>query len=364
MSRELYKKKEILLLLLFRPSIMCAPEKLVESSKSHGKVIEETLGQLNGLRFSDAHCHISLGYFKKDGRNSIEQKVARVDQYALMATDVDDFDVVEAKHLQHTESLLGTEEKSVIVPAFGVHPWFSYRYYVGVAPESKLAFYQKILAPVSAGSRSSGGRGIAEEVLDKLPDPRPMTEVVAKLEILFSKYGTAMLGECGLDRPFRVLRDLPYTVKLDHQQAVLSAQLKVASRYGRCVSVHCVKAHMPLYEILKEETGLANVSLHSYSGSAEFLGQTYFGKKSMMRNKTFVSCSKLFNDAKRFKLEELLKVLPREAVLLETDVYVDEVEVWEAMSEKILSAVSEVWGVSKLEVIEKVQNNFNRFVGY
>ena len=106
-----------------------------------------------------------------------------------------------------------------IVPSFGIHPWYM---------EGRTAGWLDTLERFLAGQPSG-------------------------------------VGEIGLDHAVTPRAD-------DEQEAVFVAQLRLARRLKRPVSLHCRKAWERLWKILRSEGGIEWGGLiHSYSGSAELV---------------------------------------------------------------------------------------------
>jgi len=109
-----------------------------------------------------------------------------------------------------------------ILPAFGLHPWF-----------------------------------IGERTPDWLE----------KLEALLGAFSLATVGEIGLDHATEDRNDAD-------QAAVFIAQLKLARKFGRPVSIHCRKAWGDMMKILSEQCGLpCGGAIHSYSGPVDLIKQ-------------------------------------------------------------------------------------------
>lgn len=112
-----------------------------------------------------------------------------------------------------------------------------------------------------------------------------------------------MLGEVGIDRSFRVpfqpfesvypdspgtRRLSPFTVPLDHQLAIVEAQLAIAVELKRNASMHSVKAQQATVDLLQrmsDRYGQAwddiSVDLHSCGLSAESWKQVEVSKVAM-----------------------------------------------------------------------------------
>jgi TatD DNase family protein len=111
-----------------------------------------------------------------------------------------------------------------IVPAFGLHPWFI------------------------------GERTPAPDWLEKLGE-------------FLAAFPEAAVGEIGLDHATEKRNDAD-------QAAVFSAQLKLARRLGRPVSVHCRKAWGDMMQILSAQCGLpCGGAIHSFSGPVDLIKQ-------------------------------------------------------------------------------------------
>ncbi|KAM3556332.1 hypothetical protein MY1884_005111 [Beauveria asiatica] len=232
----------------------------------------------------DAHCHPT------DTMASID-KLARMRTSVLtiMATRLQDQDLVAEVAASHglattttttTTDLPDATGASKVVPAFAWHPWFSHQLYDDSAAEptyhqpddgtscpseAKRAHYRAVLQPPPD-----------DAFIDSLPDPVPISAFIAATAARLKAYPLALVGEAGLDKAFRLpepwadaddddaaaaLRDdlatpggrqgrrlSPYRVRMSHQQAVLTAQLALAGRLGRAVSLHGVQAHGVLYD--------------------------------------------------------------------------------------------------------------------
>lgn len=89
-----------------------------------------------------------------------------------------------------------------------------------------------------------------------------------RLEAALKAQPKALVGEIGLDKAVRT----PETgeTEWESQLAVFKAQMRLAGVLGRPVSVHCVRAHGALYEVLKDCVAAPpTVALHSYTGSPD-----------------------------------------------------------------------------------------------
>ncbi|KAK8127423.1 cut9 interacting protein scn1 protein [Apiospora sp. TS-2023a] len=229
----------------------------------------------------DAHCHPT------DTMSSVAT-IPHMNARGLtvMSTRLQDqdlvFDVALEQGVQDKDSLFSQQasHERRFIPSFGWHPWFSYQIYDDTAPntsnydgsaESKIAHYDQILAPAPSAKNPAFSAG--------LPNPRPLSQFIQETRERLEKSPLALVGEVGLDKAFRIpeswtsssdveqppQRDenltpggregrqlSPHRVSLDHQSAILKAQLKLAGELNRAASVHGVQVHGALYNVLAE----------------------------------------------------------------------------------------------------------------
>ncbi|CAI7575536.1 unnamed protein product [Penicillium bialowiezense] len=282
----------------------------------------------------------------------------------IMATRGDDQDLVQ----QATETCFAQSQTERIVPCFGWHPWFSHQ----ISPadtQDKRDHYDSVLIPSPADDHA---------FLDLLPDPKPLSEFIFELRTRLQKFPTALIGEIGLDRSFRIpgpwtaeevenrndqitpgsregRRLSHYRVKPEHQRLVLKAQLQLAGEMNRAVSVHSVQAHGAVVDVLKElwaghervvlsrrkrdrqrdaegvfdeEEDIAStpkpfpprICMHSYSGSVDPIRQLMHKSNP---SDVYFSFSALINlnGAPARKIADVVKALPEDRILIESDLH-------------------------------------------
>lgn len=162
------------------------------------------------------------------------------------------------------------------VPSFGWHPWFAHQMYDdrdGSTIPGNREHYKKVLTPEPKNEDN--------EFLDSLPEPRSLKQFLSQTEERLLQFPLALVGEIGLDRSFRIPvaphhppgdtsqktggeteedytpgsregRSLtPFHVKMDHQKLVLKAQLELAGKHRRAVSVHSVATHGIVFDTLQ-----------------------------------------------------------------------------------------------------------------
>ncbi|XP_037478788.1 uncharacterized metal-dependent hydrolase BUsg_343 [Triticum urartu] len=155
------------------------------------------------------------------------------------------------------------QEHPAVIPCFGLHPWW---------------------------------------VPERSPD------WMDSLRQFFSETPEAAVGETGLDKGSH-----GKTIDFGEQVEVFQRQLELAKELEKPVSVHCVRAFGDLLEILKHTGPFpAGVLLHSYLGSAEMVpGLANLG--------CYFSLSGFLTGMKSSKAKKMLKAIPLDRILLETD---------------------------------------------
>jgi Tat protein secretion system quality control protein TatD with DNase activity len=185
-----------------------------------------------------------------------------------------------------------------ILPALGIHPW-----YVENLPENWLG----------------------------------------DLEMLLRQHASAIVGEIGLCKKARFVRQHPEgkAAALAIQRSVFKEQMRLAAKLRRPVSVHCVDQHGINMDILKElvESNLNNpvdslplaIGMHSFTGTAHHVRELltweqslslenppllYFGFSHAVNFR--MQCS---SDKSRRKGLEAVRAVPLDRILAESDVH-------------------------------------------
>ncbi|KAI0046611.1 Metallo-dependent hydrolase [Auriscalpium vulgare] len=179
-----------------------------------------------------------------------------------------------------------------VVPAFGYHPWWTHAISLRRPPPAREEHYRALFLGGGEDLKDSGEKGKErEEAFQRLwpglAEPRALDDVLEELRANLVAFPAALLGEVGIDRaarpdhadPFadwsrRALS--PFTTPLDHQLAVLDAQLALAVELRRPVSLHSVKAPAPTRALLDRAAArhghafsAVSVDLHSCGLSPE-----------------------------------------------------------------------------------------------
>lgn len=363
----------------------------------------------------DAHCHPTD---TMASIASIPKMKAQV--LTIMATRPEDQQLVDDAAVQLGSLSVTLDEGTRLVPSFGWHPWFSHQLfdesdYAGrerLNEEEKCLHYQAVLSPKPEGL----------EFLRSLRDPKPISQYLSQTKTFLQKYPLALVGEIGLDKSFRIpeiwvpsqqeprdesltpggregRRLSPHRVEMGHQRKVLEMQLRLAGEMQRAVSVHGVQAHGMLFDTFRglwqgherkilsnkekkklginrpgvtdesdeqqSETGNTKpfpprICLHSYSGSPEAV-QQYF--QPTVPSEVFVSFSTVinFSTAGAAKAEEVIKWLPEDKILIESDIHTAGDRMDELL-EDIARKVCRVRGWSLEDGVRKLGQNWKQFV--
>ncbi|KAK9239421.1 hypothetical protein V1525DRAFT_36085 [Lipomyces kononenkoae] len=358
------------------------------------------------LGIYDAHCHPTDNYKKL----AKALDILDISKLTIMATRLDDQVRVHDAALNHLDR---------IVPSFGYHPWFTHLLYTSSSPpENKYSHYRTVLVPEPP-----------EPFLDLLPDPVSLSSFIDILTENIERHKHALVGEIGIDRSFRLpnsgelisfeepdtsddsghsceeaagrnssetKRLSPYKVKLEHQTAVLLAQLCVAAKFQRAVSVHGVQAHGVLYEIFsglwvgysipsrrqqkndKKEQKLVAVAfedgteqlvsdpppfppricLHSYSGPPD---QIKLWTSRKVPATVYFSFSIVINSRYGEKFKQVLMAVPDDRLLVESDFHVAG-KTMQALLAAIVKFVCEVKGWDLEQGVRILGQNWRRFV--
>ncbi|GAA0172941.1 hypothetical protein LIER_26665 [Lithospermum erythrorhizon] len=118
----------------------------------------------------------------------------------------------------------------------------------------------------------------------------------------------AAVGEIGLDKGTKGRQ-----IDFSDQVEVFRQQLQLAKELKKPASIHCVRAFGDLLELLKSIGPFpAGVILHSYLGSAEMVPE-------FVKLGAYFSFSGFLMSSKESKAKKMLKAVPTERILLETD---------------------------------------------
>lgn len=138
---------------------------------------------------------------------------------------------------------------------------------------------------------------------------------------LLERFPTACVAEIGLDRIKHAATEEEFTRQID----VFEAQMDIAAAMRRPVSVHCVRAQGAMLDLMSKRKEIERyppaVILHGFTGSAEFVKSLLKLNKGRGSRFYFGLCSATSGSLKNFG--ELLHVIPKNRVLIESDCFVD-----------------------------------------
>lgn len=300
------------------------------------------MDQLQGL--IDSHCHLDVTC-TKETVDQLTQCILSLASNKNTAISPHFFHLMSTNSIDlgYLDQLLdGLNGSNVIVPYFGVHPWYSHLFTLEQEDivDKKRVHYSKVLKPEPE-----------EDLIAVLPDPIPLEAYMDRIKLLIEKHRHNNhyefgIGEIGLDKLFRVPKNGFYgnpnvsldnvtgdnkmsrcRVTMEHQICIFNRFLSFAEECQRSVSIHCVKAHGILYEQVRQYNKIPTIILHSYSGSIDhaktWINHYYTNKSRIDKPKLMFSLSNCINGANRPKVVSLLELLPQQAILIESDYPID-----------------------------------------
>lgn len=126
------------------------------------------------------------------------------------------------------------------------------------------------------------------------------------LEILLLEYPQASVGEIGIDHAIDERNDAD-------QEAVFLAQLELAKRLNRPVSIHCRQAWGRLIELLDQFGELPRgMLIHCFGGSAEVATE-------LVKRDGYISFSGSITRPNNKKAGPAIRAVPDDRILIETD---------------------------------------------
>ena len=364
----------------------------------------------------DAHCHPTDVVTSLSEIASMKARVLTV-----MSTGSQDQELVrEAANrypFQAFEPAAAdtSEVFTSVIPAFGWHPWFSHQIYDDRHGDVKLhqvEHYKTVLMPPP------------DDVafLEALPAPRSLCQFLQETEKRLKEFPYALVGEVGLDRSFRLPRGpsamtgeikastgnleerltpgtregrplSPYHVNIDHQKIILKAQLELAAKLQRPVSVHSVQAHGLVFEVMQalwkghEKPSKAQrkkmreaarqypdeevqpqgpllfpirICMHSYSGPPDALTQ-FLGPNVPADIYFSFSAVINFSNASTEKVINVIKAIPDDRILIESDLHCAGQRM-DQLLEQIVVKVCQIKGWTLDDGARRLKENWTRFV--
>lgn len=374
----------------------------------------------------DAHCHPTDIMASTANIASMKARIL-----TIMATRSQDQMLVEdtaRKYLidDASENVSARAVCHGVLPAFGWHPWFSHELHDDRESNGQVdsvKHYKYVLVPEPDDL----------SFINALPSPTSLTQYLKDTEQRLKDFPLALVGEVGLDRSFRLpnlpapsgsaeeKRDksggstdeytagsregrplTPFRVNLEHQKVILRAQLDLAARMDRAVSLHSVQAHGVVFDLLQtmwkghekpskrerkklhipgQNAQLVNVSsevdkdleakkhlpypprvcMHSYSGPPEALKQ-FFGPKVPTDFYFSFSTAINFPDSRASadKAANVIKLVPDDRILIESDLHCAGERMDDLLKEIVLKVCDiKQWPLA--EGAERLKQNWMKF---
>jgi Tat protein secretion system quality control protein TatD with DNase activity len=219
---------------------------------------------------TDAHCHPTDDPAPWENIDALSSKLKNVKIGRVCAMSTSNRD-------QAFVAQLARELPGKIVPAFGYHPWFSHKIAVKETDTVQIPDAETHYRRVLGKSRDSEELDMLVKHLEK---PRTLDEIIAELRKNLMDHPSSILGEVGIDRVFRLPKDprgwsrepdeeaqqdeaelslgrrkrplSSLSPSIEHQLAVVKAQIAVAIELGRSVSLHSVRAGGALMQLFDD----------------------------------------------------------------------------------------------------------------
>ncbi|BGP54380.1 Cut9-interacting protein scn1 [Rhodotorula sphaerocarpa] len=269
-------------------------------------------------RLHDAHCHPSDDeHFQADTLREV-----KTGHLCTMSSSLQNQQVAEDVFEARRES---------VTPFFGLHPWFCHA--ISFEPPDRLPTKEAHYTSIFPSSPdSSDPHPSLALLLPTLPDPVSIDIFVSELSFRLERFPTSQVGEIGLDKAFRIPnpphiaadksnpRHSDLATPIAHQIRIVDAQVDVAIRYGRNISLHSVRTPQETVDMLKrfkEEKGEGwtklHVCLHSFGGSPESAKQIQKAHPN-----TFFSFATIIS-GRSPSFHSLLRAIEPHRLLIESD---------------------------------------------
>jgi len=252
---------------------------------------------LAGVSLVDSHCHLQLSplYERSAAVIASAQQHASISFASVCGVSPgEDWSRVEA---------LAETHKDVVVPGFGLHPWWIRRFFDLHGSGNPLP-HTDVCLETSAGSPAFDAYAVLEQ----------------ELREVLGRHASASVGECGLDK------NIKHEVQMLVQEAVLLRHLRVANDLRRTVVLHCVGAWGRLQEQLSAAASsfpnIPAIVLHSANSIDPALLPMFSRMPRVFYSFTAVGHMALADEKqeqRRQKVVRLVRAVPRDKLLLETD---------------------------------------------
>lgn len=256
----------------------------------------------SSLSIIDAHNHIQLDPIYHQVDEVINQSIMHgIKKMAICGVRPgEDWDRVQ---------LLYEKYPAVIVPQFGLHPWWIQEY-LRIDPSNQEDQKFQLQSNICQDCNISSCECTCIELASNSSTTAINWE--AKLEEMLQKNSFAGVGECGLDKAIKK------QVTMNDQEIILRRHLEIARKYNRPVTIHCVNAWGKLLEILQDH--FTNCDCHD-SRNSVILHSCNSLPNDLV--KPFIALDKVYFSFSCKQLGEtqrnLLLNIPIDKLLVETD---------------------------------------------
>ncbi|ORY88821.1 TatD family [Leucosporidium creatinivorum] len=308
-------------------------------------------------RLADAHCHPSDDESFEGALESIAS--SKLGTICAMSSSLEN---------QEITTKLWERNKNKILPCYGLHPWFIHSLSLSDSPTvpTREEHYTTLFPSSTDVSQPSPSLAT---LLSSLPPPLLLSNFLSTLTNNLEAHPTALLGEIGLDKAFRIpnppelassAKNSDLQTPLAHQIAVAEAQIRVAIRLERHLSFHSVRAPQDTVRLLErirgepDGWGRVHVCLHSFGGSPETAKQV-----QKMHPNAFFSFSTIIS-GRSPRFHELLRAINADRLLVESDFSHTsqlDAQVWEVFEE-----ICEAREWSAEECVEQLETNWRKFL--
>lgn len=235
------------------------------------------------MELFDAHCHLQDARLGAETERIVQEaRRAGVQGWVCNGTQPKDWERVD----QLASQVNG------VVASYGLHPWF-----VEQVNEGK----DGCVAKDAAYTKNEDDQEDARHV-----DPLWLTQLSRRL----SRDPNACVGEAGLDF---ANKHAPTKERREQQREALRQQMRLARTFSRPISLHCVRAHAPILELLKEEGPFPRgVLIHGYLGPPECI-------RNLVQAGSSFSLGGHLTRIPEHKAQAIVRSIPTECLMLETD---------------------------------------------
>ncbi|GAA5898463.1 hypothetical protein JCM8208_006990 [Rhodotorula glutinis] len=309
-------------------------------------------------RLADAHCHpVDDNGFSPEALRGLSTGTI-----CAMSSSLSN---------QERNTAVYAASPATVVPFFGLHPWFSHP--ISFSRPSSLPpkdeHYSRLFTDPA---NPNAPHPSLATLLPHLPEPVSFDAFLSDLERNLVSHPSAHVGEIGLDRAFRIPnpphiaddksnpKNSDLATPLAHQVRVVEAQVDLAIRLGRNISLHSVRAPKETVDMLQgfkskgDGWRRLHVCLHSFGGSPESAKQIQKAHPN-----TFFSFATIIS-GRSPHFHSLLRAIEPDRLLVESDYsHAREIDhqLWDVFEEVQLAR-----GWSADEAVRTLEANFRRFV--